>query len=94
MIRKEMQGYISSMHVTSSSASASDPSDLGTPQGQNQGEGESQSRSSSFNNGRHDDKVYPFVHVLPESQILRIVVTGGSGFVGSHLVDRWALDCF
>jgi len=31
---------------------------------------------------------YPPVKKLPEGQSLRILVTGGSGFVGSHLVDR------
>jgi len=31
---------------------------------------------------------YPPVKKLPEGQALRILVTGGSGFVGSHLVDR------
>jgi UDP-glucuronate decarboxylase len=34
------------------------------------------------------DKAYPHIQVRPESQRLRILVTGGSGFVGSHLVDR------
>jgi UDP-glucose 4-epimerase len=32
--------------------------------------------------------VHPPVASLPESKKLRILVTGGSGFVGSHLVDR------
>eukprot|EP00600_Ochromonadales_sp_CCMP1393_P007890 CAMPEP_0174968032 /NCGR_PEP_ID=MMETSP0004_2-20121128/7906_1 /TAXON_ID=420556 /ORGANISM="Ochromonas sp., Strain CCMP1393" /LENGTH=446 /DNA_ID=CAMNT_0016217215 /DNA_START=65 /DNA_END=1405 /DNA_ORIENTATION=- len=31
---------------------------------------------------------YPVVAVLPESARMRILVTGGAGFVGSHLVDR------
>lgn len=31
---------------------------------------------------------YPPVQILSDSARMRIVVTGGSGFVGSHLVDR------
>lgn len=31
---------------------------------------------------------YPPVEKLPEGRSMRILVTGGSGFVGSHLVDR------
>jgi UDP-glucuronate decarboxylase len=33
-------------------------------------------------------KTFPLVQDLPEGYQLRILVTGGSGFVGSHLVDR------
>jgi len=33
-------------------------------------------------------KAYPPVKVLPDKDKLRILVTGGSGFVGSNLVDR------
>ena len=33
-------------------------------------------------------KVYPPTEVLPENSRMRILVTGGAGFVGSHLVDR------
>jgi FlaA1/EpsC-like NDP-sugar epimerase len=32
--------------------------------------------------------IFPPVKTLPEFLRLRILVTGGSGFVGSHLVDR------
>eukprot|EP00287_Rhodomonas_sp_CCMP768_P029829 CAMPEP_0202832186 /NCGR_PEP_ID=MMETSP1389-20130828/17267_1 /ASSEMBLY_ACC=CAM_ASM_000865 /TAXON_ID=302021 /ORGANISM="Rhodomonas sp., Strain CCMP768" /LENGTH=407 /DNA_ID=CAMNT_0049505977 /DNA_START=14 /DNA_END=1237 /DNA_ORIENTATION=+ len=34
------------------------------------------------------DKKYPAVASLPRSKKQRIMVTGGAGFVGSHLVDR------
>ena len=34
---------------------------------------------------------YPPVKTLPDSERLRILVTGGSGFVGSNLVDRLML---
>jgi len=36
-------------------------------------------------------KSYPPVRVLPPHQQLRILVSGGAGFVGSHLVDRLML---
>ncbi|XP_064394685.1 UDP-glucuronic acid decarboxylase 1-like isoform X2 [Halichondria panicea] len=39
-----------------------------------------------------DQKSYPSVKRLVESDRKRILVTGGSGFVGSHLVDRLLLD--
>ena len=34
------------------------------------------------------NKVYPKVAHLPASKKMRYLVTGGAGFVGSHLVDR------
>lgn len=38
---------------------------------------------------REKNKVlYPPTKTLPETQRMRILVTGGAGFVGSHLVDR------
>jgi hypothetical protein len=33
-------------------------------------------------------QAFPPTKTLPESQRMRIVVTGGAGFVGSNLVDR------
>lgn len=35
-----------------------------------------------------NNKEYPAIKVLPEASRMRILVTGGAGFVGSHLVDR------
>merc|ERR1711871_10587 len=35
---------------------------------------------------------YPPVINLPDSRKMRILVTGGSGFVGSHLVDRLMME--
>jgi len=37
------------------------------------------------------NREYPNVRRLPHSERLRILVTGGAGFVGSHLVDRLML---
>lgn len=37
-------------------------------------------------------KTYPKVRFYPLNDQKRILITGGSGFVGSHLVDRLMLD--
>lgn len=39
-------------------------------------------------NEAKSSKLYPPVALLPVTDIKRIVVTGGAGFVGSHLVDK------
>lgn len=36
-----------------------------------------------------NSKTFPDVKLRPDSEKLRILVTGGAGFVGSHLVDRF-----
>jgi NAD dependent epimerase/dehydratase family len=38
--------------------------------------------------GRSGKSEYPPIKKISDSERLRILVTGGSGFVGSHLVDR------
>jgi len=36
----------------------------------------------------HAGKTFPTVATVPVHKRLRILITGGAGFVGSHLVDR------
>jgi len=38
-----------------------------------------------------EHKRYPVVRVLPKESKKRVLVSGGAGFVGSHLVDRLML---
>ena len=40
-----------------------------------------------------DHSLHSTVPHVPESRRLRVLVTGGAGFVGSHLVDRYSLCC-
>ena len=49
----------------------------------------SEIRSQLISSAKMDvNQKYPPIKQLPEGQILRILVTGGAGFVGSNLVDR------
>ena len=42
----------------------------------------------AISNGSGLKKVFPPTAILSESERMRVLVTGGAGFVGSHLVDR------
>ena len=55
---------------------------------------QSEIRTNLFENVKSinsEKKSFPPVKILPETEKLRILVTGGSGFVGSNLVDRLLL---
>jgi FlaA1/EpsC-like NDP-sugar epimerase len=44
--------------------------------------------SSNNTNNSNGTGKYPPISSLPSDKHLRILVTGGAGFLGSHLVDR------
>ncbi|KAE8215011.1 hypothetical protein CF327_g1659 [Tilletia walkeri] len=65
---------------------------LGTVTRQRAGVGSGSERSPSSAALTRMERAYPSARVLPFGQQLRILVTGGAGFVGSHLVDRLMME--
>ena len=49
-------------------------------------------RSQSLRAGTHGAARLPLRRHRPEGQLMRVVITGAAGFLGSHLTDRFLAD--